>query len=58
MQNRKQSLAHLAPEAVAVTTEARRIRRPQVAKQPFSRRPAQAAAQDGVDTSVRVSFIR
>lgn len=36
---------------------ARNIRRPQVAKARFSRTAAQAAAQDGVDTSVTVRRI-
>lgn len=51
----KQQIAAIRPEQV-VLPPAERVRRPQVAKQRFSRRPAEAAAQDGVDTSVRVTF--
>jgi len=43
--------ADARPEPVA------RIRRPRVAKQPFSRTPAQAAREDGVDTSVTVTHV-
>jgi len=41
-------LGDVRPERIA------KIRRPQVAKQRFSRTPAQAALEDGVDTTVTV----
>lgn len=45
----KHLLANIDPQGPA------KVRRPQVAKQPFSRNPKRAAAEDGVDTSVHVT---